>query len=687
MRRLRTVAEAPEPSGALDRAEVAALLDASRAAGEPIDLRAALSAILDAARSLLGADEGSIQLIDPASKTLWISAARGIPRDIVNETRVPLGHGVSGRVAQTGRPVLLTSPAEVEAFAGLQAKERRISSALCVPMRVRGTVIGVLNLDLMSAARSFTDHDLQLAALFADNAAHAIMGRQLLDRAERQTGEVERLREANAALSSTIDLDRLAEEVLDRALALAGTETGMLCLAGPDGTPVTLARYRSLPRDAVRAALAAPGFPAFLADPVEGLTADDSPLAALAEHVDASLFVVRAVPADDEATGILAVACAPPLEPKVRLLRAYAADASLALGNALLHRKILNREQELATIVDSVPSPIILVDAAARFRAINPAAAELFHLSPEFETGQSVRGKLGAPLEELATAVEETIGREVLVTVGGIPRAYHASATVVRNGSEAGARVLVLYDITAERELEQRKADFLAVIGHELRTPLTAIRGFTLTVLRNGDQLDTATRTESLQRVLVQAERLERLIEDLLFVSRVEEHRPPLHFAWDDAVAVTGAVVDEFRRRSPERTLLMDAWTAEMPVRMDRIKVEQVLYHLVDNALKYSEPDTEVRVSLTQNEQEIEVAVVDRGIGIYSGDVPRLFRAFGQLDASSTRKQGGTGVGLHVAKALVDTFGGRIWVESVLGKGSTFTFTIPRVPPSADDWA
>jgi signal transduction histidine kinase len=482
-------------------------------------------------------------------------------------------------------------------------------------------------------------------------------------------------------------VDRLAGEVLDRALTLAGGDSGLLCLAGPGGAPITLARYRGFAREAVRDTIGSPGFGALLASPPEGLAGEGSSLELLAAEADAPLVVVRAAPSEGDATGILVVACAPPLESRMRLLRAYAADASLALANATLHRSILNRERELGTIVDSVPLPIVLLDGDARFRAINPAAAELFRLTPEFEAGQSVRGKLAPQIEQLLESAEETIAREVVVTVGGIPRAYRASVTVVRDGSEAGARVLVLYDITSERELEQRKADFLAVIGHELRTPLTAIRGFTLTVLRNGDQLDAPTRTESLQRVLVQAERLERLIEDLLFVSRVEQHRPPLHFAWDDAVAVTAAVLEEFRRRSPERTLLMDAWTAEMPVRMDRVKVEQVLYHLIDNALKYSEPDTDVRVSLTQSQAEIEVAVIDRGIGIYSGDVPRLFRAFGQLDTSSTRKQGGTGVGLHVAKTLVDTFGGRIWVESVLGKGSTFTFAIPRVPPAGDDWS
>jgi signal transduction histidine kinase len=121
----------------------------------------------------------------------------------------------------------------------------------------------------------------------------------------------------------------------------------------------------------------------------------------------------------------------------------------------------------------------------------------------------------------------------------------------------------------------------------------------------------------------------------------------------------------------------------QAPLQMDRTKVEQILYHLIDNALKYSDAGTPVVVELAPSDEELRVTVVDHGMGIFSGDLPRLFRAFGQLDSRSTRRHGGTGVGLYVCKTLVDALGGRIWADSTLGKGSKFSFTIPKVPPIA----
>ncbi len=682
----RWARERKDAERTLERPEIEALLDASRAASEPIDLDTALDAILDAALRLLDADEGSIQLVDPASQELWIAAARGIPEQLMRSTRVPVGHGVSGRVAQAGTPLLLTSAVDVQRFSGFIAKERRIHGAICVPLRARGAVIGVLNFDLMKPGRTFSDHDLNLATLFGDNAAYAIVARQLLDRAERQAVEIDALRTASVSLTTTLDLETLADEVLTRALELTGSGAGLICIAGPGGKPVTLARYRGLPRDEVRATLATPEFREIMATGTPQLVRGPwestpfAPLGAILGKQD--LMIVPAVPAEDENSGVLAVALkGGPMSSGIRLLRTFAPEAALALGNAILHRRIATKEQELQTIVDSVSMPIVLVDRSARFRLINPAAAQTFRLTPEFEAGQPITGKLGEELEEMLGATEEVMGREVVLGIGGLPRAYRASVTSVRWGGTGGGRVLVLDDVTAEREVEQRKADFLAVIGHELRTPLTAIRGFTSTVIRNGDKLDAQTRSEALNRVMAQSERLERLIEDLLFVSRIERGRPPLHLSWDDLAEVCASVVSEFRRRDPDRPILLDTSRPEVPLRMDRIKVEQVLFHVLDNALKYSEPRTQVRVAIEQHEDHIELSVTDRGIGIYSGDIPRLFRPFGQLDASSTRRHGGTGVGLHVCKTLVDAFGGRIWAESVLGKGSTFSFSVPRNPP------
>jgi signal transduction histidine kinase len=677
----------PAPAAASTTSEeLAAFLDASRAANEPTDLKSRLNTILEAAIRLLSGDEGSIQLLDETGGVLEIAAAAGISEEVVRRARVPVGHGISGHVAATGKALLLPSTVDVERFVGFVEKERQIHGTVCVPLRARGRTIGVLNVDIMTPGRRFDDHDLHIATLFAENAALAIQNSKLLGDAERYARELEGLRGASVRLAATLDIEEVGDAALGEALGLASAQSGFLVLAGGVGRSLELARFKGLSKTALRDVIATPGFRTCF-DRTDAIVvrkvSDDPVFAALTEDLGSwPLALIPLRSAEGAVGGLMGVALPNGEDARVvRTLTTFALEAGLALTNSMLYREILTREEELETIVFSVRLPILLVDDHGLFRAINPAAAETFRISPDFELGQPARGKLPKPIEELLLDEAEDVLREVILTVDGQERAFRARASRVSVGRARGGRVLALDDVTAERELEQRKADFLAVIGHELRTPLTIIKGFSSTLRRRGHEMDDEARAEALERVGVQAERLERLIEDLLYVSRIESARPPLHIAWDDLVELATSVIDEFRRRHLGRSISLRTSIPQIPLQMDRTKVEQILYHLIDNAVKYSDPDTPVTVELASAEEEIRVTVIDRGVGIFSGDLPRLFRAFGQLDSTSKRRHGGTGVGLYVCKTLADALGGRIWADSTLGKGSRFSFTVPKVPP------
>jgi signal transduction histidine kinase len=186
--------------------------------------------------------------------------------------------------------------------------------------------------------------------------------------------------------------------------------------------------------------------------------------------------------------------------------------------------------------------------------------------------------------------------------------------------------------------------------------------------VHRGETLDPHVRELALKAVESNADRLQRLIEDVLFVSAVETGRTNLHMEDVDLGVLVDAVVQErVRVKRPRKDLTLS---------LDTAKVRQVVHHLVDNALKYS--DGEVVVEIQDHGDEVEVAVVDKGPGIFSGDVPRLFERFFQLDGASTRAHGGTGIGLYVSRRLVEAHGGKIWCESRLGVGSRFAFTLPR---------
>lgn len=677
---------APLPEGTSRRRHMEAILEATRAASRSAgNLDGSLTTILNIALDLVGGDEGSIMLVDEAGGTMRIAAARGLPDAVRRETRIAIGRGISGTVAETGRAMLLPSPLDVSRFEGYVEKSRPIHSAICAPMRARERLIGVLNLNVMTPGNAFDDEDLQIGVLFAEHAALAVSGAQSLAVSQRTAGELESLRGATARLGRTLDLDTVADAALTESLAIAGTPVGLLVLGS--GARVELARYRGLSRDAVRLVLRSGGFAARLAapEPVVIRRLDQDPVfAPLASDLGAQGLLVAPLPGPDGAAGgMLAVALRDPDDAAAtRLLAAYAAEAGLALANAVLHEQVRVKEEELETIVEAMASPIVLVDQRGMFRALNPAAAQTFHLTPDFEIGQTAKGKLGEIIEELLFGQAEGT-REVVLPVGGDPHVWRATVTTTRSGPVAGGRLLVMDDVTLARELEQRKADFLAVIGHELRTPLTIIRGFASTLARTDLTLDEGTRATAVETIMEQSGRLGRLIEDLLYVSRIENRTPPLHLEWGDIVTVVAAVLEGYRERAPGRPLALRN-TASAHLLLDRVKVEQVLHHLIDNAIKYSDDDTPVTIHIADDGDDVRITVEDKGAGIFSGDIPRLFRVFGQLDSSSTRRHGGTGVGLSVCRTLVEAMGGRIWAQSMLGKGSEFSFTVPKTPPASE---
>ena len=241
------------------------------------------------------------------------------------------------------------------------------------------------------------------------------------------------------------------------------------------------------------------------------------------------------------------------------------------------------------------------------------------------------------------------------------------------------AKLAVLEDVTAAAEMERLKADFVAVVGHELRTPLTVIKGYVHALARRGEGMEAASRAGVLGEMQAQCQRLERLLEDLLLLSGVKaKGEVALETADENLVALVDGVLDRFRAEQPSRTFELRAPATRVIAHVDRARLEQVLRHLVDNAVKFSADDRPVTVVIRETPEQLEIEVVDRGEGVFSGDLAKLFDRFQQLDGSATRGRDGAGVGLHVAKMLVEAHQGTIAARSALGKGSAFTITLPR---------
>jgi PAS domain S-box-containing protein len=235
--------------------------------------------------------------------------------------------------------------------------------------------------------------------------------------------------------------------------------------------------------------------------------------------------------------------------------------------------------------------------------------------------------------------------------------------------------LLLFDDVTELRRLETVRRDFVANVSHELRTPLASIRAMAET-LQDGAINDMAVAGRFVNIIVGEVERLTRILEDLLILSRAESKLPERHsFVLSDLVR---DVVERFQPQAGKAQIQL-SYQGPRPLMVvaNRDQIEQVLVNLVDNAIKYTPPGGRVDVTAKPQDQLVTVYVVDTGIGILSQDLPRLFERFYRVDKARSRQSGGTGLGLSIVKHIVETHGGKVMVESEYGRGSTFSFTLP----------
>jgi two-component system phosphate regulon sensor histidine kinase PhoR len=245
-------------------------------------------------------------------------------------------------------------------------------------------------------------------------------------------------------------------------------------------------------------------------------------------------------------------------------------------------------------------------------------------------------------------------------------------------GAAGGGTVAVLHDVTELMQLEKMRREFVANASHELRTPLAAIRGFAETLL-GGAALSEADRRAYLEVIDRHARRLSALVGDLLELSRIESRETVLERAPIDMARLAETLLHDWRARLDESQLTAALHSQRPAIAWgDAQACEQILSNLLDNAIKYTEPGGHIQVRLGGDERLVRVEVADTGMGIPERDLSRIFERFYRVDPARSRSQGGTGLGLAIVKHLVQNLGGEIQVESQLGRGSTFSFSLPR---------
>jgi signal transduction histidine kinase len=248
---------------------------------------------------------------------------------------------------------------------------------------------------------------------------------------------------------------------------------------------------------------------------------------------------------------------------------------------------------------------------------------------------------------------------------------------------EVGQLAVAFNRMSSELEsLERLRRDLVANVSHELKTPISALHAHLENLLDGVERPDP----ETLQVMLSQAERLGRLVDQLLQLSRLESGDLPLHREKVRLRPLVDGVLSEIEVTRGRRDITLERDVDEdlPPVYADAERVHQVLFNLLDNAVRFAPPGGRVRVTATGRNGAVDVAVADTGPGIAPEHLPRLFERFYRVDSARSREEGGTGIGLAIARSVVEAHGGRIWAESEPGRGSTFTFELPVAPTTGD---
>lgn len=699
----------PKPGSRLTHDDVRALLKAARAMASPRDLAPVPREVTTICRTMAGTDACTFARVLPASNEMivltrdaaptWTEAGPAPGRRVSIDNRPAIREALAGAVVQKQ-----TGQLQPDDAAAGELAARGIGSLLLIPIMHQEETTGIIEL-VSRSVDAFPPDRVAPCLELARLVGFAIAQTETLQRELKLVDRLGAVAAASVEAARLLDTGSLLERIPRLIVSTFGhylvnvflldAEEGDLVLqvseGFPTGKPVPHGERVAL-YDGIVGYVGATGkthlAPDVSTDPHyregPGLSETRSELAApLLAHGE----VIGVLDVQSRRRNAFDASDAVALD-------AMAASLSVAIDNARLFQATREAEHRIRAIMDAVPSPLGVYDAAWRVRYVNEA---MMHLYGGERTNV---GPLGQSFTDLSAELAPKLANpEVLLGrgEGGMlsdqgdevilrdpPRTFIRTVTPVRNDSETIAHISLYKDVTTERAALTAKDRLLSIAAHELRTPLTALLGFIdlLQIQLGKDEANPELVRQRLTTVQREARRLGRLVEELLGLARLESGAAPLVLVSMELDALVHQVIERFSFDGAAARIHVEMPDGPIHGDWDEGRLDQILTNIIGNALTYAPAPSAIRIVVSTAGTRACVEVHDQGPGVSDAELQQLFEPFVRV-GEAARVGGGLGLGLHVSRMLAERHEGRLWLESTVGQGTTAILKVPLQPSVA----
>lgn len=686
--------------------QLSTLYEVTRTLASTLDLEDILSKALEKIMKLLSSPLGaiSILLFNEEKEALEFAATKGIKMQSdriydINFCAIP--PKIARMLFSRRKPVFLEG---TDAIAELEQIELNagIRSIYIWPLVVKGKTIGVLTVTCGSE-KGLRDDEKDLLDAMTTQMSVAIDNARLFQESTRRARELSSIHQIiNAIISNSPFQTRLDAMVELAAKLMNQTFCAVALLEGGRylGLKASYGLRREFIADWHSSALAG------IVDDVikEGqyFCSSEGRQQIVREHpflknegIDS--LIVAPLRVQDSVTGILLFGNYEDYQYKddeKKLLSFLADQVALGIENVTLYVNAILEKNKMGAILNSMGDGVITLNWKKEITSCNEAATLIAGWSEEEMMGKSCpdifRGKDNHGIEQCSThcpfiqmlASPEAMMKGIknkgsIVTKEGVERFIEATHSLLSVGGELQGEVIVFRDVTEEKLLQQMKSDFIASVAHDLRTPLAAIKGYAMTLIKHGGKFDKDTQREFFMIINSEIDRLTRLLENLLNLTKMEVGKLITRPEKFNVLILLKKVRDLYQMNTSKHTIVIENDQSPPYALADVDQVEQILNNLVSNAIKYSPSGGRVVLSVRTEDGFMKISAEDEGIGIPEEERENIFERYHRVDSSSTRRISGTGLGLFITKILVEAQGGTIGLESTLGEGSLFYFTLP----------